>query len=208
MTEKQTTSRSNGKRIDWQEVHARLAQSKHSLETAFSPDAATTRAILEERARQFATREQRPQKALSQYRSVMRFTVAQEKFALDLKQLSGVVPCRTVTPMPDTGPEVLGLTSCRGELWALLDLVPLLDLTGGAAPDEAYALLLRCEGRRIAIRADRTGDIAPLSAEDLLPASECGRTLNQQYADGLMRDDSILLNAAALCRQFSKGETD
>jgi purine-binding chemotaxis protein CheW len=145
-----------------------MAQRKQALTTkrdARRREADVVARILAERtshlaARQVATVE-RPG------RMVLACSVGDAVFALDITEVSEVLPFRDTTPLARAHPALLGLFGRAGRLYSALDLHTALGLAG-TPPEGGHLLLLRRSTPCVALRVARV--LGAVEARSVGPA--------------------------------------
>ena len=132
---------------------------------------------------------------------VLVFRLAQEQYAIELKELAEVIPFAHCTPVPGASTQFLGVINVRGELRAVLDLCRLFGLSESTAKDSGFALVLRSQGHDIALKVDQIEELREIRPEMLtLPAQG-------KYSKGFTSGALTLLSVdAVLAEVFSKEE--
>lgn len=82
--------------------------------------------------------------------------------AVPLTEVHEVLPLPEVTPLPSAPDAVIGVTTLRGELVAVLDTARLLGRTGAAA---THLCVLDADGRKVALSATGSPGLAELGEE-------------------------------------------
>ena len=172
--------------IKWEEVRSRLRASENSLRESLSESPERTKAVLRQRAVQLA-KSHAATKAGSRAIPVLIFRLAQERYAIALKELSEVLPFHGCTRVPGTSPEFLGVCSVRGELRPVIDLARLL--SGASSTDSGAVLILR---RQVALKVDETEELREIQTEDL------SRSTQGQYVQAIASGTLGLLDVEAM----------
>ncbi|MGA9131499.1 MAG: chemotaxis protein CheW, partial [Candidatus Sulfotelmatobacter sp.] len=117
----------SAERIDWAEVHRRMAAAE--ITNAFDGRAAydKTKAILKERAKALA-RESNESTRVREILEVVTFMLGQEKYGIELRYVREVFPMNELTLLPGTPPFVLGIVNVRGQVLSVIDIRKLFDL--------------------------------------------------------------------------------
>lgn len=187
-----------GKRLDWDEVKRKLAESQRSLDRALATtDDDGLEAVYRERAAQLAER-QTQSAAVNQGLRVLVFGLGTERYAVEFADLVELLPFVNCTPLPGGPSALLGVINVHGELRSVVDLGRLLDLPDRSVQEGGYVLLLQRRGRRLALRVDRLDGIQYVHLDQLAapPGPEAGAPL--PYMRGLTPDRLRLLDTQAL----------
>ncbi|PWC42339.1 chemotaxis protein CheW [Azospirillum sp. TSO22-1] len=154
------------RRIDWDEVRARLARQQAALEDAFAGRGPWADGMLRRRAMQLAGDADDGRAADAMTVLVARGGAA--TYALEVKHLARILPLPRVTPVPGAPPELLGLIAAGGRVMRLFDIDRLCGGESGADTD-GFAVTLRGGERPAALRVAAVEAVRPLPAADLRP---------------------------------------
>lgn len=193
------------RRIDWEAVRRRLADSEVAVERSLSPDPARMRALLRQRAVRLAERrlEERPEPTVE----VLGFRLGEERCAIELTAVSEVRPFRRCTPVPGLVPEMLGVVNLRGHIRPVVELGRVVGSKGAAAPTEdrpGYILFLRDGAAEIGARVDAVSAVRRLRTGDMSAADGGDGGLSSRFARAVAGDGLVLLDAAALVEALRK----
>ncbi len=184
------------KRIDWADLHRRLAKAQNKLKQGWAPDAATARKILRRRAQNLAVEASGADTAENNV-EFLDFTLGEAQFGLETVDIREVTMISGLLPVPGTPPFVAGIINVRSHIVSVLDLKNLFQLP---VSDSSYSrvLLIGGEDKMLGILADSIGGVRRTDQKGLqnhLPtlAGYCER-----YLMGVTPDRTVLLNAKAL----------
>ena len=159
--------------IDWRQVHARLEETQRRLAATTSLPPDTVKRILKGRAEALAKPLEDHQAAAAEMLDLLVFSVAGERYAVEMVHVQEVVVLRGLTPVPRTPPFIRGVVNLRGRILPILDLRRLLNLGGGEIPNDALAVAVEAAGMTFGLHADTvigTGRVAPPEAGPPSPA--------------------------------------
>lgn len=145
--------------IQWEDVRRRLRETEDRLNLPESPERIT--AIFRQRAAQLAKTQTEKMPAGENIPALV-FRLANERYAIALKDLAEVVPFRGCTEVPGSSPLFLGVINLRGELRPVLDLAQVL--CGVPSTGSGAVLVLR---DRIALKVDEAEDLRLLDEGEL-----------------------------------------
>ena len=184
--------------IDWDLVRSRLRASEAALEEAVASPA-RIEAVYHRRAVRLAKVQASPKPATAGL-PALTFRLAQERYAIELKEVAEVVPFAGCTPVPGSPPEFLGVINLRGDLRAVLDLGLLLALSAGGDRHSGFVLVLRRQGREMGLKIDHIEDLIEIRPEELtLPVRE-------KYVKGLISGTLMLLNVDSVLEKVFSNE--
>jgi chemotaxis signal transduction protein len=95
---------------------------------------------------------------------VAEFSVGEEKFAVPLASLRAAVPLRTVTPVPLSPPEVIGVLRFQGEIITALSLASLLGVRGWRDDPAVLIIVDRGGGQKVALDCEQIPKPVALSS--------------------------------------------
>lgn len=159
------------------------------------PDADDARAVLKARARALA----RPAAAVtpSARRSMVVFSLGDERYALETRYVAAVSRMAEVCPLPGAAAHVLGLTSVQGELLVVFDLRVLMGIACAPPTDATRMMVLGGQRAEFAIIADAVHDVHPQDERDLFsrPAAADGE---RAYLLGVTSEAVTVFDGSAL----------
>ncbi len=113
-------------RIDWDDVHHRLAQAERTLAAGGRPSAERAQEILEMRARTAARRDEPA--GTADTLEIVAFQLGQERYGVESRAVREVCPLVELTPLPGTPGFVLGIMNLHGGVLSVIDLGKLFEL--------------------------------------------------------------------------------
>jgi purine-binding chemotaxis protein CheW len=187
--------------MNWEQARERLRASASALEEALAESPARMEAAYRLRAVWLAKAEADPKPA-SPALPVLVFRLAQERYAIGLKELAGVLPFARCTPVPGAPPQFRGVIEVEGELRTVVDLGRLLAPSAIGESHTGLVLMLRRPGREIGLKVDRIEELRQIRPDELdAPAQG-------SYVKGIASGTLMLLSVeAVLAEVFSKEES-
>ena len=187
----------NSKRakIDWDDVRQRLEQSQRALEKSLNVDESRLKTVYAQRAAGLAAR--RNQAAASHLLPALVFSLGKEQYALELSYVLQVYPFAKYTPVPESPPQMLGVTNLRGEIRSVMDLGKMLELPASNAAG-GYVLLLRRDTSDVAVRVDQIETVRQIALQDLAVTAGEDVEPSARYVKGVTADHIIVLNTEAI----------
>ncbi len=175
----------------------RSREPRATVTTTESSDAAADRALLTERAAALAVAGGRSGAARNVVQ-VAAFTLASERYAVEVGFVREVVRLAELTLVPGTPDFVMGLTTLRGEVLAIFDLRRLLGVPVRGVTDLSRVVVLGAERAEFGVLADTIIGLVDLDVGEVLEpaASLVGR--GRSLVRGVTRDALVLLDGAAL----------
>ncbi len=105
---------------------------------------------------------------------VAEFLVGEDRFAVPLESLRAAVPLRTVTPVPLSPPEIIGVLRFQGEIITALSLASLLGVRGWREDPAVLIVVDRGDGQKVALDCEQIPKPVglPAAAVDAAKASQ------------------------------------
>ena len=152
------------------------------------------RAILEERARSLARRQDAGAQPFGA--DMLTFSLGRERFAIGSRYVFAVFPLNDLVPLPGATPPVVGLTPWRGDVLTVLDLRRLVGAPPTALDDLSRVIVIGDAHPEFGVLADTLGEIRPIDASTLhAPPESRG---DPHVLSGLTRDAIHVIDATAL----------
>ncbi len=187
--------------VNWEQVRSRLRASEEALNEALRAGPQRVQIAYRQRAVRLANT-QASTTAISPGLPVIIFRLARERYAIELKDLSEVLPFTRCTPLPGAPPQFLGVINLRGELRGVLDLYQLLALPENESTKSGFILMLRRSGLGVGLKVDSIEELHEIRPEELT------RPMQTNYLKGLASGTLPLLDADMLLADvFSKEES-
>lgn len=182
--------------IDWRDVHRRLEQVRHAVESGGAPDAQETARILAARAQAMAT----PSlvEADSETIEVIEFLLSGERYGMAFTYVREVLPLLDLTRLPCTPAFVLGIVNLRGEIVSVVDLRKFFDLPENGLGDLNKIIVLHSAAMTFGILADSVAGVRTVPWSELQPALPTLTGVREQYLLGVTGDPMVILDAAKL----------
>lgn len=95
-------------------------------------------------------------------------TLGGEVFAVDLRNVREVFEVESLTPVPGMPSILAGVANLRGVVIPVVDLRPLLGVSGGGKLD--FAVVLRHGPHQVGVLVEQVPQIRTVQQEDFLPA--------------------------------------
>jgi purine-binding chemotaxis protein CheW len=185
--------------VDWAAVRERLEHAQAATEGALRLSAERAREVLDERARALA-RAPAEERSAGETVEVVRFALADERYALEAKYVRGIARLTDFTPVPGTPEFILGVTSLRGEILAVVDLRRFFEVKTKGLTDLSRLIILGLERAEFGVLADAAQDVVSLPVEELLEPPESVAGVGKEYVKGVTKDALIVLDAAVLLK--------
>jgi purine-binding chemotaxis protein CheW len=101
------------------------------------------------------------------------FVLGGEMHGCDIRLVEEVVTRRTIQPLPDMPPHLLGVLMLRGEMVPVMDVAPALSVTLDRTRTSSILVVTMGEGR-VGVAVDAVHEVMEVPAECVRPAPHTG----------------------------------
>lgn len=186
--------------IDWTLVRQRLADVGSALRQDLADDPEKRREILRARARELA-RKPPPEAMPGASMEILEFSLAHERYAVELKFVHEAYVLRELTPLPCTPDFVLGIVVARGRILSVIDLKRFFGLPDKGLTDLNKIVVLRdatTGGMEFGVLADQVLGVCELPIVDIQPPLPTLTGVRADYLKGVTAEHLIVLDAKKL----------
>jgi purine-binding chemotaxis protein CheW len=182
-------------KTDWGQVRNRMQASQAALERALTPTSERIEDVYRRRAVRLALVHQQYQPAATRL-PVLICHAAQERCAIDTKNVAEVLPFVRCVPVPGAPQHILGVINLRGELRAVADLGRLLN-PGVESGNSGFVLMLRNQGQttgrgEIGLKVDRIEGVLEVMPQEWIA------TAHGNFGKGLVSGTLMLVDIEKL----------
>lgn len=179
---------------EWQEILQLLAQVKTGLDEQPREHTEDPDEILRQRARQYARQDQRPRQQVVVREDLVVFTLGSDTYGIDCSDIEEVIPLQNLVALPYTSKGILGLSSLRGILFAVVDLKRILNIPASELTTMHRVLVVRHEQYRIGFLVDSVQGMRSYDRSELQELPSEVHEHSRAYLQGLVAGNVMLLN--------------
>jgi purine-binding chemotaxis protein CheW len=181
--------------VDWTALHERLARAAAAAEQALDPAPERARQIMDQRARILA-RAPPAARPAGDHIEVLVFSLAGGRYAIETRYVREVVRIADVTPVPGVSDFVVGVTTLRGEILAVVDLCRIFGVEARSLT--AHMILCGEQRAEFGVLADNVHDVTPLPLAEIFESPGGVSGSDRAYLRGVTRDALVVLDGAVL----------
>jgi len=156
----------------------------------------SVRKILEERARRIAAPDEVEDG--TGVVEVLRFQLAYQEYALEMRYVREVVLTGEITPVPGAPPFISGICAARGQIISLVDLRVLFSLPEKGLTDLNRVIVMTNGHITFGILADTITGIGTITDTSLLPPDPGLLPAARRYLKGRAGPSLVVLDAGAI----------
>lgn len=190
----------------WSEIHAMLQRVRAGFEQ--SPDSLSSadEEILRRRAREYARSGETGCNVEQDLQDVLLFSLGNRNYAVPCSMIEEVLPMQNLVALPQTNRAILGISSHRGVLFAVVDIKRVLHIPASDLTTMHRVVMLRHEKVHIGILVD---GVQGMDSFDLSRLRDLPRELSEQtrrFLRGVSENEVLLVDAVALLRAMTATE--
>jgi purine-binding chemotaxis protein CheW len=129
---------------------------------------------------------------------LLEFRLGQDRYALETRHVSAVVPLGELTLVPCTPPFILGVVNVRGRITAVVDLQRFLELPPRGLTDLHHIVMIRRDHLELGLLADAIGGVGAYAPGSLQPPLPAGAGALPQYLMGVTADRLMVIDVDRL----------
>ena len=187
----------SAQRIDWAEIHQRMAAAEAAIARNGRATHDETLAILKARAKALARKiegSSREEASLE----VVCFLLGQEKYGIESRYVREVCPLNDLTPLPGAPSFVLGIVNVHGQVLSVIDIREFFDLPQRGVGDLDRLIVLQHGSMEFALFCNAILGVVEVPTSELQSGLPTLTDLRAEYLKGVTRDRVAILDGAKL----------
>jgi purine-binding chemotaxis protein CheW len=154
-----------------------------------------SRDLLKARARELARRAARKETA-GRALEVVEFRLAQERYAIEQRQIREVHLLNDLTSIPCTPAFVLGIINVRGRIVSVIDIRKFFDLPEAGITDMHTVIIVQASDMELGILADAITGCRAIALANIQPSLPTLTGIRAAYLKGVTDDHVVILDVA------------
>lgn len=179
----------------WQEIHALLQHVQTGLDEQDRNAETDAGDVLRNRSRLYARQNDKTLAILDEREDLVLFTLGNDTFGIDCSEIEEVIPLQNLVALPYTGKGILGISSLRGILFAVVDLKRILNIPASELTTMHRVLMLRHETYKVGFLVDSVQGMRSFNRNDMQELPSEVHERSRAYLHGLVKGNIMLLNA-------------
>lgn len=173
--------------VDWQAVWKQLDWEDPQRQQA------VLRERLRQRAIQYAGR-QEDESASREFRTLLTFKLAAERYGIEVTAVRGVRPLRSITRVQGTPRFYRGVVNIRGQIISVLDMRLFFDMAAEAQELPPELIIVQSGPLQLALLADHVEEVYSLPMDGIRPMEEI------RYVRGVTSERLVVLDIEQFLR--------
>lgn len=179
----------------WQDIHALLQHVQSGLDAQGLDADSNAVDVLRNRSRLYARQNDKTMAILDEREDLVLFTLGNDTFGIDCSEIEEVIPLQNLVALPYTGKGILGISSLRGVLFAVVDLKRILNIPASELTTMHRVLMLRHETYKVGFLVDSVQGMRSFNRNDMQELPSEVHERSRAYLHGLVKGNIMLLNA-------------
>ena len=187
----------SAQRIDWAEIHQRMAAAEAAIARNEHATHDETLAILKARAKALARKiegSSREEASLE----VVCFLLGQEKYGIESRYVREVCPLNDLTLLPGAPSFVLGIVNMHGKVLSVIDIREFFDLPQRGVGDLDRLIVLQHGSMEFALFCNAILEVVEVPTSELQSDLPTLTDLRAKYLKGVTGDRVAILDGAKL----------
>jgi purine-binding chemotaxis protein CheW len=187
----------SAQRIDWAEIHQRMAAAEAAIARNEHATHDETLVILKARAKALARKIEGSSRGEASL-EVVCFLLGQEKYGIESRYVREVCPLNDLTPLPGTPSFVLGIVNVHGQVLSVIDIRQFFDLPQGGVGDLDRLIVLQHDSMEFALFCNAILGVVEVPTSELQSGLPTLTDLRAEYLKGVTGDRVAILDGAKL----------
>jgi chemotaxis signal transduction protein len=179
----------------WRQIRELLTTVRKSLETKNIDEARSDALVLRKRARDFARVDGRAEFDVIEQDDLVLFTLGSDTYGVSCNEIEEVIPLQNLVALPYTNRAILGISSLRGILFAVVDLKRVLNIPASDLTTMHRVLMVRHESLKVGFLVDSVHGMRSYSNHELQDLPPEIHERSRAYLQGLAFGNVMILNA-------------
>ena len=186
----------NKTKIDWEEIHHQLEESKSAIERGFAPGRDEKNRILKTRAELLAKRPE--ELRTGGFLEVVEFLIGPEQYGIETRYVREVYPLKDFTQVPGVPSFVFGLINVRGQIISVIDIRKFFEMPEKGLSDLNRVIVIHDEHMEFGILADAILRVRTVPLDELQPSLPTLTGVREEFLRGVTRERLVVLDAGKL----------
>jgi purine-binding chemotaxis protein CheW len=164
--------------------------------------------ILRQRALEYSRPRKTEDASRSQELEVLAIVLGSSEYAIPCKEVDEVVPLQNLVSLPNTPRGIIGVSSNRGVLFAVLDPKPQLQIPGTNITTMHRVVILRHSKLRIGILVDSVLGMSSIDMETLRPVPTFLAADKRKFITGMTSGRTLLIDVPQFLEAVQSTQSD
>ncbi|MFZ1730583.1 MAG: chemotaxis protein CheW [Bacteroidota bacterium] len=179
----------------WNQIHQLLATVRTNLESQTFDTERSDAAILRKRSRFFARVNERTELDAIEQEDLVLFMLGGDTYGVSCNDIEEVIPLQNLVALPNTNKAILGISSLRGILFAVVDLKRVLNIPASDLTTMHRVLMVRHESFKVGFLVDSVHGMRSYGKNDIQELPPEIHERSRTYLQGLAFGNVMIINA-------------
>lgn len=136
------------------------------------------------------------------------FKLGQERFCVDISNVSGITECREITGVPNSPDFIEGIMNLRGDIIPIVNLKKRFMIPETELTEDARIVNVAIRGKDVGFIVDDASQVIRLNDTDTEPAPEIIKGKDRGYISGIAKIDQKIAIIVDLEKIFDDEERE
>jgi purine-binding chemotaxis protein CheW len=183
---------------------SRMVKERTVRRADFPPSLPNDEDVLRQRAMEYSKPRKSEEASRSHEMEVLAVQLGTDAYALPCADVDEVVPLHNMISLPNTPTGIIGLSSNRGVLFAVLDPKPQLQIPGTNITTMHRVVILRHERFRIGILVDSILGMTSIATDEICPVPTFLAAEKRKFISGMTADRTLLIDVPRFLDAFGR----
>ncbi|MCB2204172.1 chemotaxis protein CheW [bacterium] len=188
----------------WDEIRTLLAGIRTNLERPQGPAQENVQSVFRTRAGQYAVRTEELEEETDAREDVLQFSLGSDAYAVPCACIEEIIPMQNLVALPHTARPILGISSNRGLLFAVVDLKRILNIPASDLTTMHRLIILRHEELQVGLLVDVVHGMRSFDMDRLRDLPQELHQTTHRFLRGVSSDHVLLLRCDKVMEEIRR----
>lgn len=194
----EATDRAASERQQWDQIRLLLGNVSRTIGNQERESGISDRAVLRARSAVYACVNGRAHVEALEREDLVLFRLGNDVYGIPCDEIEEVIPLQNLVALPYASKAILGISSLRGILFAVVDLKRVLNIPASELTTMHRVLMIRHDSFKVGFLVDSVQGMRGIDRHDLQKIPPEVHERSRAYLHGLASGNVLILNARAV----------
>jgi purine-binding chemotaxis protein CheW len=194
----EATDMAANERQQWDQIRQLLGNVSRTIGNHERESGISDRAVLRARSAVYARVNGRAQVEALEREDLVLFRLGNDVYGIPCDEIEEVIPLQNLVALPNASKAILGISSLRGILFAVVDLKRVLNIPASELTTMHRVLMIRHDSFKVGFLVDSVQGMRGIDRHDLQEIPPEVHERSRAYLHGLASGNVLILNARAV----------
>ena len=122
------------------------------------------------------------------------FALSDQEFGIEILSVQEIRNFTTVTPIPNSPPDVRGVINLRGSVVPIIDLKAALGIPGAGQDKFSVIIVVNVAAKAVGLIVDAVSDVVDVNTEDIVQTPEMLTQSGRSVVQGIAKSEQRLIS--------------